>query len=908
MFGGAPPSRADLEKMMAQLAASQLSDEESIAGACDTARNDSDPYGDGDQRENLVSCGHGEPLYQMWCRGGNLNPWQRPNQYSTFFTACACGQLGEVEAAIRKAGGDSQALHALLERRVSSLRYSPLHVAAAGSRLVAGTPTWPSKPKEQPTHVSVVRALLTAGARINAKDIMGNTPLGLAAGPFATAASLEVARAIAKFGPDLLTKTRFGHPLLFQPCTCMSPGPNAEAISLLLELGADPTASMGSFAQASGGTTNSLYAMLQHQGHARALSLLEPLSNHGLPIGTAVELNSLAARPDLNGARAVIRGWHSKENRYAVELTSVADAGATVDAAGMASRVKVKPANLQKVVEERDTAADKADFKDAERGPLNVRRGRIVRMQGLQSRAELNGRHGVAERWDRSAGRYQLRVRPAVGHRAEMVRVKPENVVKDICADAVDPDALPAWRGHGTVRSHHGPLATCFESAMPAGALMGLNSGRDEAELAPRVQFLYSLVHIANAWEQHAPRCWRHVLEHAESGTSVTLDVLRPPLECPEHLEANATNFKKGAKDGAGKDATDGPPAAAEPVLLVRYLAATRDASRPPPEYLPVALLDATMPGRCPIATACSIAADASGCAQVNLVHAASAAQVLQAVAMLQESEHLLDKAYAKRFYEQSEHHRPKDGFFRAAFLVPPTERMLQEPVQPSVCVLCGKSAPDGEKFKRCARCNGADYCSRECQTSHWKEHKRMCGKSAEQLRAREGGDSNAARASLVFDLAHVPVTMRGMSTANISMSGQPARSRVLEQGKAPKNIHGSTEFAVKVQATDAALLGSEGAMPCSVYDERRSFNGFLECHTPGIAPLLRLIKDHGAYFAGRGGKCATPTRRPPARRHAALARRTLTLPRRRRGYFLARREGTNLRIFRDRILPQPSW
>lgn len=147
-----------------------------------------------------------------------------------------------------------------------------------------------------------------------------------------------------------------------------------------------------------------------------------------------------------------------------MELTSLADAGATVGAAGLASRVRVKPANLQKVVEERDAAAAKQGSKDAKGkhyGPLNIKPGRVVRMHGLQSRADLNDRHAVVEKWDHAACRYHLWVRPAVGHRAEVVRVKPENASKDICDDTVDPDELPPWRGHGAIRGHHGPLATC---------------------------------------------------------------------------------------------------------------------------------------------------------------------------------------------------------------------------------------------------------------------------------------------------------------------------------------------------------------------------------------------------------------------------------------------------------------
>ena len=114
-------------------------DEDAIAGACDETLNNSDRFGDGDQRQNLVSCGHGEQLYQLWCRGGNLNPWSSPHRYSVFFVACAWGQLNEVEAAIRASTDRKE----LLERRESNLRYAPLHVAIAGSRIQPGTPTWP---------------------------------------------------------------------------------------------------------------------------------------------------------------------------------------------------------------------------------------------------------------------------------------------------------------------------------------------------------------------------------------------------------------------------------------------------------------------------------------------------------------------------------------------------------------------------------------------------------------------------------------------------------------------------------------------------------------------------------------------------------------------------------------------
>lgn len=38
------------------------------------------------------------------------------------------------------------------------------------------------------------------------------------------------------------------------------------------------------------------------------------------------------------------------------------------------------------------------------------------------------------------------------------------------------------------------------------------------------------------------------------------------------------------------------------------------------------------------------------------------------------------------------------------------------------------------EKLARCARCQDARYCSRECQRADWQLHKRLCGKTPEQI------------------------------------------------------------------------------------------------------------------------------------------------------------------------------
>ena len=44
------------------------------------------------------------------------------------------------------------------------------------------------------------------------------------------------------------------------------------------------------------------------------------------------------------------------------------------------------------------------------------------------------------------------------------------------------------------------------------------------------------------------------------------------------------------------------------------------------------------------------------------------------------------------------------------------------------VCASCEKA--EGEtRLKTCAKCNTVLYCSRDCQTAHWKVHKKECRK-----------------------------------------------------------------------------------------------------------------------------------------------------------------------------------
>ena len=40
---------------------------------------------------------------------------------------------------------------------------------------------------------------------------------------------------------------------------------------------------------------------------------------------------------------------------------------------------------------------------------------------------------------------------------------------------------------------------------------------------------------------------------------------------------------------------------------------------------------------------------------------------------------------------------------------------------------MCGVRACNVGKLKRCTQCKAVYYCSRDCQTKHWGEHKLAC-------------------------------------------------------------------------------------------------------------------------------------------------------------------------------------
>ena len=219
-----------------------------IKKACDIAAMLADPYGDGDQTflEGTMPGSAGADLEQLWAIGGDHNPFERPDDYSSFFAHCAWGNSSEVAAILREFDERQkdpldQSLRRLLEKRESNLRKSPLHAAIGGSRLEPRTREWPVDEGSRslhydPDHREVTRLLLVAGADAGAKDLLGMCCLACSAGSHASAKSLVIAKLLGSGGADPCALNRLGRPIMV---SAVNAG-RLDSVRVLLNLGADP--------------------------------------------------------------------------------------------------------------------------------------------------------------------------------------------------------------------------------------------------------------------------------------------------------------------------------------------------------------------------------------------------------------------------------------------------------------------------------------------------------------------------------------------------------------------------------------------------------------------------------------------------------------------------------------------
>ena len=149
----------------------------------DLARNDADPFGDGDQQP-LRKRKHVDTHRNIWSAGADTQEYFASGNQSTMAMACLTGNLHQVQRELRDLTGTQ--LTERLERRETTLRLSPIFFCLIGERY----PRPPNSPQGQ--HLCIARELLARGARPDARDVCGKTVAHYGAGAIATPLTLSI--------------------------------------------------------------------------------------------------------------------------------------------------------------------------------------------------------------------------------------------------------------------------------------------------------------------------------------------------------------------------------------------------------------------------------------------------------------------------------------------------------------------------------------------------------------------------------------------------------------------------------------------------------------------------------------------------------------------------------------------
>ena len=172
-------------------------------------------------------------------------------------------------------------------------------------------------------------------------------------------------------------------------------------------------------------------------------------------------------------------------------------------------------------------------------------------------------------------------------------------------------------------------------------------------------------------------------------------------------------------------------------------------------------------------------------------------------------------------------------------------------------------------------------------QVKHWKSgHKEICGKS----------NATGSRKSIVFDIETMKLKGEQCLTlinrfGDVTVQGadKKARQELKEKGhrfnKAPtaKNVHGDKEFIVKVQPP--ALRPFENPWMC--YDgPTRSFQACIPASTADLSQMFEVMQRDGVKTRAMNDPSVVAYK----------------------GYFMAKWEGSSVRVFYDEVVSPQAW
>eukprot|EP00887_Chlorella_sp_A99_P007767 scaffold20.g7767.t1 len=150
-----------------------------------------------------------------------------------------------------------------------------------------------------------------------------------------------------------------------------------------------------------------------------------------------------------------------------------------------------------------------------------------------------------------------------------------------------------------------------------------------------------------------------------------------------------------------------------------------------------------------------------------------------------------------------------------------------KEVVKGAPCHACGK---EGAK-QRCAMCNLAVYCGKDCQMAHWKQHKAACTEhSAKALRVS------------VFRSDHIGIIpINQLHGQMLGMGGQcRPKPTVVAAGHVAGPPEGASKpFPIKIQVPLGQAVSRQ--TPCVIYNRNCSF----VCCSDSVE-LGRLVRQRG--------------------------------------------------------------
>lgn len=193
---------------------------------------------DGDQ--SPVTGDNAIKLKWKWASGLDWNPSNM--LLSSWLRVLAAGDYDGMMAEIEKTPEDE--LKNLLERRETLYNFSALFhvIKGASTTLDESGRNYNTKCKfvdhsKQPKHLQCAVKLIELGANVNARDMLGATPLFFCFMRYRNLATLKIAKILLDNGVEINAVNRLGETALLQPVMMK----RFDCVDFLMKYGADPT-------------------------------------------------------------------------------------------------------------------------------------------------------------------------------------------------------------------------------------------------------------------------------------------------------------------------------------------------------------------------------------------------------------------------------------------------------------------------------------------------------------------------------------------------------------------------------------------------------------------------------------------------------------------------------------------